>query len=65
MTLQALREKIGDETFFTILKTWTATHRHSNATTQQFIALAQQIAGQDLGPFFHTWLYTASKPKSW
>ena len=29
MTLQALREKIGDEKFFTILRTWTATYRHS------------------------------------
>jgi aminopeptidase N len=65
MTLQALREKIGDGTFFALLKTWTATHRHGNATTQQFIALAQQMSGQDLGAFFQTWLYTPAKPASW
>jgi aminopeptidase N len=65
MTLQALREKIGDDKLFTLLKTWTATYRDGNATTQQFIALAEQIAGRDLGAFFQTWLYTPRKPRSW
>jgi aminopeptidase N len=65
MTLQALREKIGDDAFFEILKTWTAKYRHGNATTAQFIALSEQISGQDLGAFFQTWLYTAGKPTTW
>jgi aminopeptidase N len=65
MTLQALREKIGDERFFRILKTWTREHYHGNGTTTQFIALAERISGQDLGAFFQTWLYTAGKPTSW
>jgi aminopeptidase N len=65
MTLQALREKIGDEKFFTILKTWTAKYRHGNANTSQFIALAEKISGQDLEAFFRTWIYTAGKPTSW
>jgi aminopeptidase N len=65
MTLQALREKIGDEPFFRILKTWTAEHRHGNATTAQFIALSERISGQDLGNFFQVWLYTPSKPITW
>jgi aminopeptidase N len=65
MTLQALREKIGDAAFFPILRTWAAQHRHGNANTQQFIALAEQMSGRDLDAFFHTWLYTARKPKSW
>ena len=59
MTLQALREKIGnDDTFFRILRNWTAEHRHGNATTAQFIDLAERISGLDLGAFFQTWLYT-------
>ena len=65
MTLQALREKIGDEAFFTLLRTWTATHRHGNATTAQFEALAEQISGQELTPFFDTWIRSARKPRSW
>ena len=40
MTLQALREKIGDDPFFRILRTWTAEHRYGTATTEEFIALA-------------------------
>jgi aminopeptidase N len=65
MTLQALREKIGDAPFFQILKTWTAEHRHGNATTAQFIALCERISGRDLGHFFDVWLYTPSKPVEW
>jgi aminopeptidase N len=65
MTLQALREKIGDRPFFTLLRTWTATHRYGNATTEQFTALAEQISGQDLDPFFDTWIRSARKPRHW
>jgi len=65
MTLQALREKIGDDDFFQILRTWVADHRYGNATTEQFIALSEQISGQDLSNFFQVWLYTPSKPTTW
>jgi aminopeptidase N len=62
MTLQALREKIGDDKFFTLLKTWTRTHYHGNGTTKEFTDLAARVSGQDLDAFFQTWLYTAEKP---
>jgi hypothetical protein len=62
---QALREKIGDGPFFQILRTWTAQHRYGTATTEQFVALSQQISGQDLTDFFRIWLYTPQKPATW
>jgi aminopeptidase N len=62
MTLQALRGKVGDDTFFRILRTWFADHRYGNATTDEFIALAERESGQDLGAFFTAWLYTKGKP---
>lgn len=65
MTLQALREKVGDAVFFRILRNWAAEHRHGNATTAQFIDLAERISGEDLDAFFTTWLYTDTKPTSW
>jgi len=65
MTLQALREKIGEEKFFRILRTWVAEHRHGNATTEQFIALSEEVAGQPLDDFFDVWLYRPVKPTSW
>ena len=65
MTLQALREKIGDKKFFTILRSWYQEHRYGNATTAQFIALSEKVSGADLDAFFTTWLYTPGKPTTW
>jgi aminopeptidase N len=62
MTLQVLRERIGDTAFLNLLRTWYATYRDSNATTAQFVAMANTIAGQDVTDLLHTWLYTTGKP---
>jgi aminopeptidase N len=62
MTLAALRHRIGDPDFFRLLTTWTAQHRYGNATTKQFVALAERISGEDLTGFFDTWLWQKSKP---
>ncbi|KPC67072.1 M1 family metallopeptidase [Streptomyces chattanoogensis] len=62
MTLQALRERIGDKAFFKLLPAWTAAHRYGNAETSQFIALAEKISGQQLDDLFQTWLYTDTRP---
>ena len=65
MTLEALREKVGDATFFRIMRGWATQHRYGNATTPQFIVLAEGESGQDLGHFFDVWLYQDAKPTSW
>jgi aminopeptidase N len=65
MTLQALREKVGDATFFRILRDWATEHRYGNVGTAQFIALAERDSGRDLGHFFDVWLYRPEKPTSW
>ena len=65
MTLQALRVKIGDFAFFNLLRTWVAQHKYGNASTPQFVALAEQISGMDLDRFFDVWLYQPAKPTSW
>jgi aminopeptidase N len=62
MTLQALRVKIGEEAFFQTLRTWYATYRYDNATTADFIAVAEGVSGQQLDEFFEIWLYTPGKP---
>ncbi|MBT0768342.1 M1 family metallopeptidase [Kineosporia sp. J2-2] len=62
LTLQALRVQIGDQAFFEILHTWLADHRYGNGTTDDFIALAEKISGQDLTQLFTTWLFTAGRP---
>ncbi|WP_131737693.1 M1 family metallopeptidase [Actinomadura roseirufa] len=65
MTLQALRERIGDKAFFELLKAWTKAHRDGNVTTGQFIALAEKISGRRLDGLFNAWLYTKTKPTRW
>ena len=62
MTLQALRAKIGDAVFFPMLRKWHADNRHGNATTEDFIALAEAESGQQLDTFFDVWLYQPTKP---
>jgi aminopeptidase N len=62
MTLQALREKIGDDAFFTLLRTWFAENEDGNVTTADFIATAERVSGQQLDAFFDVWLYQPVKP---
>jgi aminopeptidase N len=62
MTLEALRERIGDARFFTVMRRWYAEHRYGNVSTPEFIALAQRVSGQDLRAFFQRWLYQPGKP---
>ena len=65
MTLEALREKVGDFAFFRIMRDWAQQNRFGNVTTAQFIALAEADSGFDLEHFFDVWLYQPEKPTSW
>jgi hypothetical protein len=64
MTLQALRNEVGDQDFFRILRAWAAKKAGGNGTTGQFIALAERISGEQLDNLFDMWLFTAGKPTS-
>ena len=65
MTLQALREKIGDGDFFKLLRRWYKRNRYGNVTTAQFIATAERVSGQQLDEFFRVWLFVPAKPTTW
>jgi aminopeptidase N len=65
MTLQALRERVGDDAFFRIMREWAQSNRFGNVTTPQFIALAERVSGMNLQHFFDVWLYQPGKPTSW
>jgi aminopeptidase N len=67
MTLEALREKVGDGTFFQILRDWVSQHEYGKAGTNNFIRLAEADSGIDLDHFFKVWLFRKGKPKphSW
>ncbi|MFF5206674.1 M1 family metallopeptidase [Streptosporangium sp. NPDC000396] len=65
MTLHALRQRIGDQAFFKLLKTWNTEHKYGHVTTDEFIALAEKISGKQLGTLFDAWLFTPKKPTTW
>jgi aminopeptidase N len=62
MTLHALRQVVGDTTFSQILQEWAATRAGEAVTTEEFVALAEQLAGRDLDDLFQAWLYTPERP---
>ncbi|MGW7516535.1 M1 family metallopeptidase [Streptomyces sp. NPDC054796] len=64
MALQALRNEIGDEDFFAILKGWPQQHANGNATVRDFVTYAEQVSGEPLSGLFDTWLYEPSKPEA-
>ncbi|UGY94481.1 M1 family metallopeptidase [Streptomyces gobiensis] len=64
LAIQALRNRIGDEDFFAILKGWPAEHADGDASVRDFIRYAESVSGKKLGKLFRTWLYTAAKPGS-
>lgn len=62
MTLHQLRLTIGDDVFFKLVPRWARLNRNGNVNTDQFIALAERMSGQQLDDLFQTWLFTPSKP---
>ncbi|MGH3391822.1 MAG: M1 family metallopeptidase [Actinomadura sp.] len=62
MTLHRVREAVGDEAFFKLLKAWPARHRYGNDTTAEFIAFTEQLTHKDLDALFDAWLFTEGKP---
>ncbi|MEU1281316.1 M1 family metallopeptidase [Streptomyces sp. NPDC005805] len=62
LALQALRNEIGDEDFFAILKGWPAKFAHGNASVGDFVRYAEKVSGKPLAELFDTWLYQPSKP---
>jgi hypothetical protein len=58
----ALRLAVGDD-FFRILRGWATTRAGENVTTDEFVAFAERVAGEELDELFATWLFTPSKPE--
>jgi aminopeptidase N len=63
LTLHALRLRVGDDAFFKILWAYADRYRYGNASTANFIAVAEEVSGQALGPLFDSWLYAKQLPE--
>ncbi|BAU84992.1 metallopeptidase [Streptomyces laurentii] len=62
MVLHKLRQRVGDEEFFAILKGWPKERRHGTATTRDFTDYADSMTDKDLSGLWDVWLYGNGKP---
>ncbi|MFH8886919.1 M1 family metallopeptidase [Streptomyces sp. NPDC017949] len=62
MVLHRIRQEVGDEKFFALLRGWAADHRYGNASTADFTAYAQRHTGHDLKKVWDVWLYGEDRP---
>jgi len=62
VALHALRLEVGDDAFFNTLRTYTQRFGGSNAKTADFIAVAEEVSGQQLDDFFNAWLHQMELP---
>ncbi len=62
MALQALRHRVGDPVFWSVLRSWVADRRYGNGSIAAFQRLAERAAGRSLVRFFGVWLERTSVP---
>lgn len=55
LALHALRRKIGEQAFGSVLRDWPATHRHANASWPEFERFVARRTTVDLDEFFDVW----------
>jgi aminopeptidase N len=55
--LHMLRRETGDSLFFQILRTYFATYKYKNASTDDFKKICELVTGKDLNKFFDQWVY--------
>ena len=60
--LYALRQVVGDRTFYEIERRWVQRYEGESASTDDFIALASKVSHRNLGPFLRAWLYGSKTP---
>ncbi|MET9390203.1 M1 family metallopeptidase [Streptomyces sp. NPDC006624] len=63
LVLYALRQQVGEAAFNALERAFLARHRDSTASTEDYIAVASQVSGQDLTGFLREWLYGTRTPR--
>lgn len=62
LTLHVLRQEIGDDAFFALLRKWTDKYRHSTVSTEQFTDLAARFTDKPLRRLWEAWLAETPLP---
>ena len=63
LTLHALRLRLGEDPFFTLLRDWTSRHRHGSVGTEDFTDLAGHYSADSLRELWDEWLYRTELPQ--
>ncbi|MER6418690.1 M1 family metallopeptidase [Streptomyces sp. NPDC001137] len=63
LVLYALRQVVGEDVFHAIERCFLDRYRNSSATTDDYIAVASEISGQDQSGFLRDWLYGTKTPR--
>jgi len=56
--LEMLRYELGNEKFFRLIREYLNLYKYSNASTEDFIQLVNQVSQKDYRWFFDQWLYS-------
>jgi aminopeptidase N len=62
LALHALRESVGDDDFFAILQTWVERNDGTSVNTADFVALAEEVSGDEVSALMDAWLYDPEMP---
>lgn len=62
LVLYALRQQVGDAKFRDILRGWVQRNKGTSRSTDDFIAHANRVSGQNLTDFLRAWLYGTTTP---
>ncbi|MDP7672424.1 MAG: M1 family metallopeptidase, partial [Vicinamibacterales bacterium] len=62
-TLHMLRGVLGTDEFWSGIREYYRRYRDTNASTDDFRRVMEEVGGQDLGWFFEQWLYRGGVPR--
>ena len=60
--LHTLRCTVGDDEFFTVLRSWIGTRSGTSVTTEEFLAHASAETATDVEALLRPWLYETALP---
>lgn len=62
LILDLLRQEMGDEVFYAVLKQYGAKYKDTYVTFVDFVSLCNEITRRDWMPFFNQWCYSEGYP---
>ncbi|MER6472526.1 M1 family metallopeptidase [Streptomyces collinus] len=63
LTLYAFRQQVGEQVFNAVERAFLERFRNFSASTDDYIAIASEVSGQDQSGFLRDWLYGTKTPR--